>query len=290
MFPRAAVQPWRALAAALRDPMHLGRDLARRIGDDDIMTHAAAMAYYFIFSLFPLVVVVLALTSVLPLPGLETWLLGNAASLIPSEAYKLVEGIIRALLSRPRGGALSIGALLALWSASSGVLAVMHGLARAYRVPDPDPWWKRRLEAMGLTLVLSLLMMVTFVLSIFGGSLVALVHHWFGPAAGVAAIVIRWATLLGAVTVLLWALAASSPATPRGWRGLTPGTAVFVVGFAGASEVFSRYVVAMSSYDATYGSLGAGIILLLWMYMLAVFLLIGAELNACLVAGVHDRR
>lgn len=281
--------PWMALAKALRRPGGLVRELALRIGEDDVMTIAAAMAYHFFFSLFPLVLVVLALTSVLPLPGLEAWLLENAAAFIPSEAYALIEAIIKTLLARPRSGVLSVGAGLALWSSSSAVLVVTHGLSRAYRVPDPDPWWKKRLEAIGLTIALSVVLMLTFVLSIFGGSLVALVHRWFGPAAAVAAVAVRWTTLFVAVTVLLWALSTSTPATPKGWRGFTPGTALFMVGFAGASEVFSRYVVRMSSYDATYGSLGAVIILLLWMYLLAVFLLIGAELNACLVGTDRAR-
>ena len=92
----------------------------------------------------------------------------------------------------------------------------------------------------------------------------------------VAAASVRLMTLVVAVVNY------AAPATPKRWEWLTPGSVLFTVGFAAFSAVFSHYVDSFSSYDATYGSLGAVIVLLLWMYALAVFLLLGAELNALL--------
>lgn len=275
-------RPWRAVPTALRHPLRTTGQLVVRVQDDHILTIAAAMAYYFFLSLFPLVLFVVALVSVAPVAGLEDWLLAQAAEFLPREAYVLLEGTIRDLLDRPRHGLVSLGATLALWTASSAVVAVVGGLARAYRAPEERPWWTVRLQAMGLTVGLSLLMVVTFVLTVFGGHLADLIGRVLGPAGELAARVIRWTVVGLAVIVVVAALDHACPAKPRRWRLLTPGSLVFMGGFAAASVAFNAYVGRFASYNATYGSLGAVIVLLFWMYMLAFFLLLGGEVNALL--------
>ncbi len=273
---------WAELLRGLRHPLRLLGDLAGRVNDDDIMTAAAALAFYFFFAILPLVLFVLALASLLPIRGLEAWLLENASQSLPQEAYALLEGTLRSLFERPRGGLVSVGAALALWSASAGFAALINGVNRAHRVRDLRPWWKVRLYAMGLTVALSLLMILTFLLTVFGSQIVELVGRRLGPLAAGIALVLRWGMTLGLVLVVVAAISYACPADERDWQWVRPGSVLFTFGFAASSAAFSYYVAHFGSYSATYGSLGAVIILLFWMYLLAFFLLLGAELNALL--------
>jgi membrane protein len=282
-----AILTWREFLRVWRRPLRFLGEFGGRLQEDDVLTTAGALAYYFFFSLFPLVLFVLALASVLPIRGLDAWLLENARQSLPEEGYAVVEGTVRELLRRPRGGLVSLGAVLALWTASTAFAALMNGLNRAHRVVDPRPWWLARLYAIGLTVVLSLLMILAFVLTVFGAPLVALVTQAFGPAAGTTALVIRWILTLGAVVLVTAAIYYACPATERRWRWVRPGSVVFTLGFVLTSGAFSYYVSNFGEYDRTYGSLGAVIILLFWMYIMAFFLLVGGELNAYLEERVR---
>jgi len=280
---------WRELGRALCHPLHLVVELATRVQTDDTLTLAAALAYYFFFSIFPLLLFVLALATLLPLRGLDVWLLDTVKQSLPDQAFTLVERTVHVLLARPRGGLVSVGAVLALWTASSAFVAVMNGLNRAYRVVDPRPWWRVRLFALGLTLALSVFLILAFVLTVFGGQLVDLVAREVGPTAGVAARVVRWSITVAAGLLTVATVYSLCPALERDWRWFRPGAALFTLGFAGSSAAFSYYVGRFGSYDTTYGSLGAVIILLFWMYLLGLFLLLGGELNAFLECRMHER-
>jgi len=280
---------WRELCRAALRPGELLRVLAQRVYEDDTFTIAAALAYYFFLAIFPLLLFVLALTSVLPLHGLDAWLLENAAQSLPHQAYVLVERTVHGLLATQRSGLLSIGAALALWSASAAFTALINGLNRAYRVQDPRPWWHVRLYAIGLTVGLSVFLILAFVLTLFGGQVVDLVGRHLGPAAAVSALVVRWTITVAAVLLIVAAIYYACPALEKEWQWIRPGAVLFTLGFAATSAAFSYYVGHFASYDATYGSLGAVIILLVWMYILAVFLLLGGELNALVGARLHER-
>jgi membrane protein len=281
--PPIVRRPWYAVPLAARHPLRFLWQLACHVADDGILTIAAAMAYYFFLSLFPLVLFLLALVSIAPVvEGLIDWLLARAALFVPGDAYTLIEATIRGFLGRPRSGLVSLGAILALWTASSAFASVMDGLNRAYRVPEYRTWWRVRLQAMGLTVALSLFLILTFVLTIFGGQLAAWIGRLVGPQAEYVALMISWTIVIGAITFVVASIDYACPATPPRWRWLTPGSLVFMIGFAAVSAGFSYYVQRFAAYDATYGSLGAVIVLLIWMYLLAVFLLLGGEVNALL--------
>ena len=280
---------WRELCRAARHPGALLRALAQCIYEDDTFTIAGALAYYFFLSIFPLLLFVLALTSVLPLHGLDAWLLENVAQSLPHEAYVLVERTVHGLVATPRSGLLSVGAALALWTASAAFTALINGLNRAYRVQDPRPWWKVRLYAIGLTVGLSVFLVLAFVLTLFGGQVVDLVGRHLGPAAAATALVVRWTITVAAVLLTVAAIYYACPAVEKEWQWIRPGAVLFTLGFAATSAVFSYYVGHFAAYDATYGSLGAVIILLVWMYILAAFLLLGGELNALLEQRIHER-
>jgi membrane protein len=101
---------------------------------------------------------------------------------------------------------------------------------------------------------------------------------------------VRWTTTVAAVLLTVAAIYYACPTIPKDWQWVRPGAVLFTVGFAGSSWAFSYYVGHFGSYDATYGSLGAVIVLLVWMYLLAVFLLLGGELNALLEQRIEVRQ
>jgi len=273
---------WRLLVAGLRRPGHFFRELLRRVQEDRTLTNAAAMSYYFFFALFPMLLFVLALVSLMPLRGLDEWLVSVTVAYLPEEARTLLERTIRGILARPRQGLLSLGVLLALWSASAAFTSTIDGLNSAYRVREGRPWWQVQLRAILLTVALSILMILAFVLAVFGGQLGVLVARTTGATGTFAFQVLRWLVALALITFVVAAIYYFAPDVEQHWRWVTPGSVLFMLSFAGASAGFSAYVSHFGSYDATYGSLGAVIILLLWMYLLAFLLLVGGEVNALL--------
>jgi membrane protein len=280
---RVGDRRWAMLWWALRRPRWFFGGLIARVSQDNLTTLAAALAYYFLFSLFPFVLFLLALVTMLPFAdGLEDWLLAQAAQVVPGDAYTMIEGVIRSLLAQPRSGLLSLGAALALWSASTAVAGLMGALNVAYGVPERRPWWKVRLVAIGIVVATSFFMILAFVLAVSSGPLAAWVAGLLGPTGGLALLVGNWLVALAAITLVTATIYRVCPDVDLPWRWFSPGSVLFTLGFATTTLGFSYYVAHFGTYDKTYGSLGAVIILLLWMYFIAFLLLLGGEVNAYL--------
>ena len=275
---------WAALGRELRTPFTFLEALFRRFGWHHMPTLAAGLAFYFLLAFFPFLLFLVAIVTIVPgVEGLTDWLLQNAATFLPPSAWTLAEGVIRGLLGQPRGTLVSVGVALALWSASSGFTSLMECLNVAFGVTERRAWWKTRLEALWLTIALSAFVIVAFVLTLFASPLAAFVASHLGPAGGVATLVINWSLsilLMTLVTATVYYVCPDVDEQP--WQWLSPGVVLFIVGFGAASVGFSAWVGRFASYDKTYGSLGAPIVLLFWLYILASFLLLGGELNALL--------
>jgi len=281
--PDVGARRWAVLWWAIRRPRRFVVGFASRVGEDGLTTLAAALSYYFFFALFPFLLFLLALVTMLPfVRGLEDWLLAHGAEVVPAGAYASLEGVIRSLLAQPRSGLLSLGAGLALWSASVAVAGVMAALNVAYGVRERRPWWKVRLLAVGLTVAMSFFMILAFVLAVSSAPLAAWVAGMLGPAGGIALLLGNWIVALAAITLVIATIYHVCPDVDFPWRWFSPGSVLFTLGFGATTVAFSYYVARFGSYDKTYGSLGAVIILLLWMYLLALFLLLGGEVNAYL--------
>jgi membrane protein len=287
---RVGNRRWAVLWWALRRPRWFLGGLVTRVAEDGLTGLAAALAYYFFFSLFPFILFLLALVTMLPfVHGLEDWLLAQAAQVVPGNAYTMIEGVIRSLLAQPRSGLLSLGVLLALWSASTAVTGLMGALNVAYGVRERRPWWRVRLIAVGIVVATSFFMVLAFVLAVGSGPLAARVADMLGPAGGLALFTVNWLVALAAITLVTATIYHVCPDVDFPWRWISPGALLFALGFAATTLGFSYYVTHFGSYDKTYGSLGAVIILLLWMYFIALLLLLGGEVNAYLDRAAADR-
>ena len=275
---------WRRLVRELRRPAVFVGALLGRFSAHHMPTLAAGLSFYFVLAFFPFLLFLVAVVTLVPgVQGVTDWLLQSAARFVPQEAWALVEGVIRGVLHQRRGGLVSVGAVLALWSASSGAIAVMECLNVAHGVTEHRVWWKTRLEALWLTVALSLFVIVAFVLTLFAGPMATAAAGYLGPVAGAATVAFNWTVSLGLMTLVTATVYYVCPdAAHLRWQWLSPGVAVFVSGFTLASAGFSIWVARFGSYDKTYGSLGAPIVLLFWLYLLAAFLLLGGELDAFL--------
>ena len=275
---------WAALGRELRTPFAFVDALLRRFSWHHMPTLAAGLAFYFLLAFFPFLLFLVAVVTLVPgVGGLMDWLLQTAAKFVPPEAFTLAEGVIRSLLGHPRGGLVSLGVALALWSASTGFTSLMECLNVAFGVTDRRAWWKTRLEALGLTVALSLFVIVAFALTLFATPLAALVAGYLGPLGGAVTLAINWSLSLALMTLVTATVYYVCPdVDDQPWQWLSPGVVLFIVGFGGASVGFSLWVSRYAAYDKTYGSLGAPIVLLFWLYLLTTCLLLGGELNALL--------
>jgi membrane protein len=262
------------------------KELARRvmheIQKDECLGRAAQLAYYFLFALFPFFLFLTTLLGYLPIPDLLDRLLETLGQMLPGEALQLVEDNIRQLVTGQRGGLLSFGILAALWTSSSALTVIIDSLNRAYDVEEGRPFWKVRLIAIGLTVGLSAFIVVALVLLTFGPQL----GGWVADLVGLGRVfevtwnVVRWPVIVGLLVVAIALLYYFAPDVEQEWTWITPGSACAVLGWLLASLGFAFYVNRFGSYNATYGSIGAVIVLLTWMYVTGLFILIGGEINA----------
>jgi membrane protein len=277
--PESRPSPWQFGGLGVTE---LGRRVLAEIRDDDCLGRAAQLAYYFLFALFPFFLFLTTLLGYLPIPDLLDRLLETLGQMLPGEALRLVEDNVRQLVTGQRGGLLSFGILAALWTSSSALTAIIDSLNRAYDVEEGRPVWKVRLIAMGITVGLSVFIVVALVLLTFGPQL----GRWVAGLVGLGRVfevtwnVVRWPVIVGLLVVAIALLYYFAPDVEQEWTWITPGSACAVLGWLLASLGFAFYVNRFGSYNATYGSIGAVIVLLTWMYVTGLFILIGGEINA----------
>jgi membrane protein len=274
---------WRIAWLGVRRPHRVVARLVQRVIEARTFTMAAAVSFFVFLAAVPFVLFLLALVSLLPLQGLEDWLLSAMSDLAPGQAYHVFEVAIRGLLARPHRGVLSVGVVLAVWYMMAAFVNVMDSLNQAYRVREGRAWWQVSLVALALTLGLSFLMILAFVLAVFGGALIAALGDVLGTWQAIGILVARWVVVAVLATVLVAIIYHFCPdVEQRRLRWVTPGSVLFTVGFGFASAGFSFYVRHFGWYNHAYGSLGAVIILLIWIYILSFFLLLGGQVNAIL--------
>jgi membrane protein len=277
--PDSRPSPWALGGLGVTE---LGRRVIAEIRDDDCLGRAAQLAYYFLFALFPFFLFLTTLLGYLPIPDLLDRLLETFGQMLPGEALRLVQDNLHQLVTGQRGGLLSFGILAALWTSSSALTAIIDSLNRAYDVEEGRPFWKVRLTAIGLTVGLSAFIVVALVLLTFGPQL----GRWVADLVGLGRVfevtwnVVRWPVIVGLLVVAIALLYYFAPDVEQAWTWITPGSACAVLGWLLASLGFAFYVNRFGSYNATYGSIGAVIVLLTWMYVTGLFILIGGEINA----------
>jgi membrane protein len=255
---------------------------AKETSDDDCLGLAAQLSYYFFLALFPAILFVLAIASFFPLTNFIDEVVRTLRPFAPAEVLTFLDEQLRQVSNADSGGVLTVGILGAIWSSSAAVVAIVGALNRAYDIEEGRPWWKVRLTAIGLTVALALLILISFSLIIAGPT----VAEHLASSLGLGSVfewtwkILQWplAFLLASIAVgLIYYFA---PDAEQDWVWITPGAVVGTLLWVIVSLAFKFYVGHFADYNATYGAIGGVIVLLLWFYISSLAILVGAEMNA----------
>lgn len=249
---------------------------------DDCFGLAAQLAYYFFLALFPAFLFLLALASFFPLHDLIDEVRKALRPIAPEEIVRFLEEQIRQLSNSDSGGLLTFGVLGALWSSSSGVVAIIECLNRAYDIEEGRRWWKVRLTAILLTLALAAMILFSFFLIVAGPIVAERLASTFGlgPFFEWTWKIGRWPLAFLLASTALGLVYHFGPDAEQEWVWITPGAVLGTILWVLVSLAFKVYVANFGNYNATYGAMGAVIVLLLWFYLSGFAILVGAELNA----------
>jgi membrane protein len=256
--------------------------VAKGVYNDNAIGQAAQLAYYFLFALFPFLLFLITLLGFLPLAMDE--IMSLLANVMPADVISLVQENVSTLVIQQRGGLLSFGILIALWTSSSAVVAIMDNLNHAYGVQEGRPIWKVWGIALLLVLALSGLLMVSVVLLIFGPQIGGLLAYYIGLGTEFQVIwnIARWPIIIVFLIVAMANIYYFAPDVEQKWKWITPGSIFAILAWIGVSLGFSVYVSQFGSYNKIYGSIGTFIVLLTWMYLMGFVILVGGEINAAI--------
>jgi membrane protein len=254
---------------------------------DDALGIAAQLAYYLILALFPFILVLVSLLGTFGSEELASEVLGYFQQVMPEQAYEIIrtftENIISGEAEAP--GLFTFGILFTIWAASGAFAALINALNRAYDVEETRPFWKVRGIAILMTLGLSVLVLIGVLLLVLGPQIGTAIANVFGLERTFLVVwdVARWPVALFFMVFTVALLYYFAPDVEQPFRWITPGGLIGVLLWVLASVAFNFYVSNFGSYNKTYGSIGAVIVLLLYLYISSLTVLFGATLNATLV-------
>ncbi|MFI5291041.1 MAG: YihY/virulence factor BrkB family protein, partial [Polyangia bacterium] len=254
------------------------KQLYRGWNEDWLSDTAAALTYYAMLSLFPFLLFVVALASLLLDPSAVGSMVQALSRFLPAQVTDIVGGRLTELAHSPSKGLLTVGIVLAIWAASRGMVSLTDALNRCYEVRETRPYWRSRPLAIAATLVAGVTGVIAaaimFFLPVVGGII--------GGLLGGALTVLRFLGA-GVLVLALWAfLYWALPNVKPRFQLVTPGSLVGVIAWLAGSWGFSEYVRHSTSYETTYGTLGGVIVLLVWLWLSSAVVLLGAEINKIL--------
>jgi len=242
---------------------------------------AAALSYYFVISIFPALILLSAILAYLPVADLFNQAISLMSGFIPPDSMDLMRKVLADVVTPNRGTFLSFGLLGTLWTASGGFAAAIEALNIAYEVEEARPFWITRPTAIGLTLLVGALLLIALGVMIVGpefGTWVSLRLHlsWLFAEA--------WPYIHWTVSVLFTVLAIEflyflGPNVKQRFWSTLPGAVLSVGCWIGLSYALGIYFRSFAHFSKTYGTLGAAIALMVWLYWTSFAMLLGAELN-----------
>ena len=268
----------------LRIPITPGQLIKRTFTEvlkDDVMGMAGQLAYFFVLALFPALIFFVSLVAYLP-GDMPQQLMVSLRPFLPAAALTIVEDQIAKLTAGDTGGILTFGLVLAIWSSSAGLIAIISTLNRAYDITEGRPWWKVRGVAILLTLALVVVVICALTLLIAGPWLAGQVGGWLGmgPTFITAWNIGRWPIIFLLVSLGMALIYYFAPDADQEWIWITPGSILATVLWLAASLGLQMYLKFAGSLNETYGTLGGAIVILLWLYVTGIAILVGGEMNA----------
>jgi membrane protein len=264
----------------------------RAIYEDDCLGWAGELAFFWFLALFPALLFVVALASSLPVQHLIDVVVGNLARVAPGDVLVIVREQIVQIADGPPRGLLTLSLLGALWSSSSAMTAIIDTLNQAYHVREGRSWWRVRLLAVGLTVVLIVFALIGVALVMIGPTLAEYLENSLGvpPRFAWLWVIVEWPLVFGLTLTALGWVYYFAPDVRRRWAWITPGSIAATLLWILASLGFKWYAGHFGEYQKTYGAIGGVIVALLWLYTSGLAILVGAELNAAIEHAAAERQ
>jgi membrane protein len=278
-LPRRGWPFWRAIALRVY----------QRISDERLLALAAGVVFYGLLALFPAITALVSSYALFADARTIGDHLNSLAGFMPASAFGIVREQVGRIVGHTTGGlssAFLLGLALAIWSANAGIKAMIDALNSAYGLKERRSFIVLNAVSLAFTVC-----GIAGILLAFGGIVVLPVLLSYLPFDGVAVVMqwLRWPALGLLLLLALAVLYRFGPDHVEGrWQWISPGAAFAAISWLAGSALLSWYLGNFADYDATYGSLGAGIGLMMWLWMSAIVVLTGAELNAVLDAAAAD--
>ncbi len=276
---RSGVQAIRNLPLSWKE---LGRRTFKSILIDNLFDLAAQQAYYFFFALFPAILTIISIASFFPIANLVDDSIAMLGRIAPGDVLQIITEQMQKISSSNKGGVLTFAFVLTLWSTSGAMVSIITTLNAAYGITEGRPFWKVRLTALALTIGMALFIVVSMALVLVGPTLaehLAVSMH-LGPAFKWAWWILQWPVVFVVVASGIGLVYYFAPDAEQDWAWVTPGSIVATLLWVIVSLAFKLYITYFGSYNETYGTLGAFIVLLTWFYLSGLSILVGAEMNA----------
>lgn len=282
MVPVMSLRQWKLVIKRSAQDINNNHDLA----------FAASLSYYFVISFFPALIALAAVVSMLPIPNLFENIVVVIGRAVPPEGMGVVDTVIADVIRPHSSGLLSIGLLGTIWSASSGFAGLIDALDVAYDVPETRPWWKTRLLAIWLSFLVGTMLVTSFLCMTMGPHFLQLFADKIGvgPEFLFTWSIVRWVIAAVLVVLSIEVLYFLSPNVRQCFRDTLPGAILALAGWVLLSFGLGFYFEKMANFNKTYGTLGAAIALLVWMYWMSFALLCGGELNSEIIQARGDGR
>lgn len=260
------------------------RDFYREISDDNVFNGAAALGFYWTLAIFPAIILLMTVIPYLPIDRVDDAIMDLLGQALPGEAYDMVAEVVDQVTSERRGGLLSFSLLATLWAASTGMYAIMQQLNITYGVKEARSVVRGYATALALIVLFGVLVIGAFSLIVLGG----IMQDWIGNRFGFTDVlltffgVFRWVVIVLALLLGVAMIYRYGPNVEQKFKFITPGSVFSVSLLIVASLGFAFYTNNFVNYDVIYGSIGAVIILMLWLYITGLVILVGSEINVLL--------
>lgn len=257
-------------------------ELYNRYREHEIQATGAQLSYFLLLSIFPFIMFMMAVLGYLSLPVDNVLYILSAV--VPNEVIVIIDKYIEYLLLERKGHLLFTATAVALWTASNSLSALTAALNKAYQIKETRSYVRRKLLAVPFMLLLTASIAMALIIPVLGRGFLIWLSH-FIRISGIMInylVYLRWLIAVFTVFNIILIIYYIVPNVRIKLRELVPGAAFATIGWIGISICFSFYVRAVSGYAVTYGSIGAVIILMIWLFLGAVMVILGGEMNAVL--------
>lgn len=257
--------------------------LYQKIFQFDIDVRAAAVAYNFTLAVFPTIIFLFSLLPYMPIEHLDLKMIGFLKGTIPKNLHGDLTELIREIVNKKRGGVLSFGFIFALYASTSGIMALIRSFNLTYKTNENRGFIKERVIAVALNFLLTFVLIIAFVVFIIGNFVVKMLAKKDLIEYNFIYYLTKSLTYLSIFSVFFFTISIIyyyAPAIHKRWKFFNAGSITASILTISVTNIFSYYLVNFASYHKIYGSIGSLIALMVWLYFIALILIVGFEINA----------